>query len=538
MRCADTRLGFHVRVVGSCGPLGKWTPNMGLPMQTSAAEFPLWSAAATNLDEDDLIEYKYVICDNSGRPERWEERPNRAMSLSKLAECNVCPGKERVMVIETFNMGDEPDAKRFQNAVTGMGTTASVRGVSGSGRISSKCGLSEMAQAGEGGAEAGEDLFAPTIRERSSSMSLLSGVPTAQGPLTTGMRRTSFGNSQGLLAGVDAHEEEPGDNEPSSAKGGQPAASGLQGMAREESCSNLFLGTEEEEEDFAHLPEFEDQYALVGNGPLGEGTFGLVWRCSPKSAIAAGAQEHRAAKIVRKARLQPRDMRHLLGDEGEVKTHLKMKHPNIITLYQYFDEPLTVTLVLEYCEGGDLFDAIVREGRASRRGLQESASRRVMQHLLSALTYVHERRVVHRDIKCENILLQRCGVPHEQNVFKLCDFGFAATDKGDGFQDRLGSPDTVAPEVVVGQRYSTPADIWSSGVLLYMMLTATPPFYAPTDSEVLRRVRTGNYQLTDRVWESISAECKTLLRSLMTVDAAKRPTAPQALNMEWLTKTN
>merc|ERR1712107_40351 len=121
--------------------------------------------------------------------------------------------------------------------------------------------------------------------------------------------------------------------------------------------------------------------------------------------------------------------------------------------------------------------------------------------------YMHSQQIVHRDIKCENVLLSRVDVPLEENTFKLCDFGFAAVDRGQGLNDRLGSP-TVAPEVVCGHRYGAPVDIWSTGVLLYMMLSAMPPFYAATDSDVLRKVRTGNYSISGGIWEFISQTAK------------------------------
>merc|ERR1712048_957244 len=110
----------------------------------------------------------------------------------------------------------------------------------------------------------------------------------------------------------------------------------------------------------------------------------------------------------------------------------------------------------EYCRGGDLFDEIVRQAKVEgRSGFTEPAAAIVTQHVMSALAYMHEHSIVHRDIKCENILLKHIEIPIEQNVFKLCDFGFAAHDRGEGLCDRLGSPDTVAPEVVAGSRYST-----------------------------------------------------------------------------------
>ena len=108
-------------------------------------------------------------------------------------------------------------------------------------------------------------------------------------------------------------------------------------------------------------------------------------------------------------------------------------------------------------------------------------------HLLSALHFLHSQPVVHRDVKCENVLLAKENVPPELNVFKLCDFGFAARPRAPSYRltTRMGSPDTVAPEVVRGEAYWTPVDCWAAGVLLYMSLSATPPFYAQSDAEAL-----------------------------------------------------
>lgn len=306
---------------------------------------------------------------------------------------------------------------------------------------------------------------------------------------------------------------------------------------REASCSMLFA--EDCDDDEFNIgdkqQEFNDKYTLLGEGPLGEGTFGLVWRCERKKVrMRAPEPEERAAKIVRKATLQPHDMRYLLGEDGEVRTHLTMKHPHIVQLFEYFDEPQTVTLVLEYCRGGDLFDAIVKQKRSSGRGLLEYQASIVSRDLLSAVEYMHGQSVVHRDIKCENVLLHKVGVPIQENIFKLCDFGFAVHDRGEGLCDRLGSPDTVAPEVVIGARYGAPVDIWSVGVLVYMMLSATPPFFASSDQEVLRKVRAGQYSLSGGIWDSVATPPKNMIASFMIVEPRHRQTAAQALRCEWL----
>jgi serine/threonine protein kinase len=246
--------------------------------------------------------------------------------------------------------------------------------------------------------------------------------------------------------------------------------------------------------------DFCDRYAVLNDQkPLGEGTFGQVFLCRRRrtgpcadkgstnrqrnnfrsgDAAAGGSEEQRAAKVVRKARLQTEELRCLIGEDGEVKTHQAMRHKHIVTLFEYFDEPMTVTLVLEYCAGGDLFDAIIGQRKVGQRGLTEQAAAVATRHLLSALAYMHKQKVVHRDIKCENVLLRSLGVPLEENIYKLCDFGFAARTNGDAnsLYARIGSPNTVAPEVVAGKGYGVAVDVWSTGAVLYMMLSATAPF--------------------------------------------------------------
>jgi len=188
--------------------------------------------------------------------------------------------------------------------------------------------------------------IAPTVRDRCASKALLSS--SEQDPTALPSPESE---SEGYAAAGPAVEWMKRKEE--------------DGLMREESCSQLFLeGLDEETEELAQR-EFEDRYSMLGDGPLGEGTFGLVWRCAPKQTIVSTEIQERAAKIVRKSRLNEREMKLLLGPDGEVRTHITMKHVNIVELYEYFDEPNTVTLVLEYCRGGDLFDAIVNQKKTN-----------------------------------------------------------------------------------------------------------------------------------------------------------------------------
>mmetsp|Transcript_111625 Transcript_111625/g.360179 ORF Transcript_111625/g.360179 Transcript_111625/m.360179 type:complete len:427 (+) Transcript_111625:630-1910(+) len=276
---------------------------------------------------------------------------------------------------------------------------------------------------------------------------------------------------------------------------------------------------------------FSACYSLVGDRPIGEGSFACVWRCVP----AKGGSDELAAKVVSKSKLQPRDFKNLLGPHGEIETHLSLNHPHIVSLIEFFDEPEAVIMVMECCHGGDLFDAIDGAARSSGRGLSEAATARMMQHLLSALACIHQMRIVHRDLKAENVLLSLAGVPAEENIYKLCDFGFAARDSasGNGLADRVGSPFSVAPEVIEGKAYGCAVDLWSAGVLMFMALSSRPPFDAPTSPEVLRLVSCATYSLDGPLWESVSAPCKKLLTSLLTKTPGWRPSAQKALTHPW-----
>lgn len=154
--------------------------------------------------------------------------------------------------------------------------------------------------------------------------------------------------------------------------------------------------------------------------------------------------------------------------------------------------------------------------------------------MLSGIEYLHSLKVVHRDLKCENVLLAKRGVCLQDNVLKICDFGFSAFDHGAGLTDRVGSPDYVAPEVLGGQTYSFPVDLWAMGVIFYMMLSAKSPFAARNDVEVLRKVRAGRYTFSSCKWSGVSDRAKATIASLLVLKPALRPDAPGASSFPWL----
>eukprot|EP00928_Gymnodinium_smaydae_P100458 TRINITY_DN9860_c0_g1_i2.p1 TRINITY_DN9860_c0_g1~~TRINITY_DN9860_c0_g1_i2.p1 ORF type:complete len:599 (-),score=111.32 TRINITY_DN9860_c0_g1_i2:66-1862(-) len=571
LTCNDTRMGQHVRVVGSCAKLGNWSPSEGLLLHTSALEFPIWHSAESvggvvlnntsdplNLPKDEVIEYKYVICGKDGKKPKWEERPNRVLHIADLLKRGVL-SRNQCYVTEAFNALDV-DGQRFSSGLMKRTSSSKIgrskleetgglaptrRRSLQNGAMPSVSSLDAMApQSPQGSmadvqAVAQAHQLAQEPQQQHENASLKEQEEPRERP-SVSLLPAATGDVQAFGEDIQRSQSASRLPETIDAEAIPPASSpdaATSSMVREESWSGLFLGEEYEEEPDLQEQEFEEKYQLLGEGPLGEGTFGLVWRCRQKSVVVEddGEKYERAAKIVRKQRLHPRDLVYLLGEDGEVKTHMGLKHTNIVELYEVFDELKQVTLVLEYCRGGDLFDAITRKKKSDGRPLTEKQAAVVTQHLLHALEYLHARQIVHRDMKCENVLLWRVGVPLEQNTFKLCDFGFAAHDRGQGLCDRLGSPDTVAPEVLDQTgRYGVAVDIWSLGVLVYMMLAARPPFFGQTDADVLSKVKVGSFNMAGPLWETISSHPKEFLKSTINISQRSRPTASQALQHDWL----
>jgi len=286
---------------------------------------------------------------------------------------------------------------------------------------------------------------------------------------------------------------------------------------------------------------FESSYELIGQKPLESGTFGAVWCCRARSKGGRqdlASEESYAVKRIDKTKLEERDFRLLFGcpgREGEISIHLLQQHPNIVRLFDMFDDRQIVSLVLELCRGGDLFSYIVKQHQKNNTGLPEKAVAGVARQLLSAMEFLHCQCIVHRDVKCENLLLNQEGLQPEDTTYKLCDFGFAArVPSGGQLHSVLGSPQTVAPEVLRKRPYSYPSDMWSTGVLLYIAFRGKEPFFAESMPLVVKKVLAGTYDLSGGAWAAVSADAKVLVGRLMSVDPFSRLTAANALHCEWL----
>lgn len=253
---------------------------------------------------------------------------------------------------------------------------------------------------------------------------------------------------------------------------------------------------------------------------LGEGASAVVLRGIHKATGVV-----RAAKKILKAGVQD-----LVSFRQEVAIMKIMDHPNIIRLFETFEDQSHVYLVMECCQGGELFDRIVQA-----KYLSEPDTAVVMQDVLRAVHYMHGQDITHRDLKPENFLLFTKGPTHD-NVLKLIDFGTArtCTPKQTLFT-KVGTSYYIAPQVLL-RRYGRECDIWSAGAIMYTLLSGKPPFAGKNDHDVLMKVRTGRYTLEGPVWQGISKAAKDLIRMLLNMVPRARFTAKQALDHAWIKK--
>jgi len=254
---------------------------------------------------------------------------------------------------------------------------------------------------------------------------------------------------------------------------------------------------------------------------LGEGGFGTVQRGQDKRT-----DRWHAVKCVRK-RGGKDD--HRLQEEIEIMRVLD--HPHIVRLVESFEDHKYCHLVLELCEGGELLEQIIQA-----RFFTEATAAKYIKQMLLAVNYLHQNHIMHRDLKPENWLLAtKEGLG--KSPLKLIDFGISRRFKpGVPARTKAGTPNYVAPEVLSG-RYDEKADIWSLGVITYVLLTGTHPFLGKTTKEVMQKVKQGNVSIEGGNWRKISDAAKSFVRSSLQKSPALRHSALKALGDRWLGAT-
>lgn len=195
-----------------------------------------------------------------------------------------------------------------------------------------------------------------------------------------------------------------------------------------------------------------------------------------------------------------------------------MDHPNILKMYEWFETESHVYMVTELATGGELFDEIIARGK-----LTEADAQVLLKQVLTCINYCHTRGVMHRDLKPENILLE---ANKKMSDIKLIDFGFSVKfGPGKNFTKQVGTPYYIAPEIL-GGNYDNEADIWSIGVITYIVLSGLPPFNGFTNEEIIQKIKVGKFNFIPiKNWTHISEAAKDFITGLLTKNAKNRPTA-------------
>jgi calcium-dependent protein kinase len=251
--------------------------------------------------------------------------------------------------------------------------------------------------------------------------------------------------------------------------------------------------------------------------PLGSGSFGTV-----RKAVHKLTGQPRAIKILKKAD----------QDENkfflEVEILAKLSHPNIMQIFEFYDDSKNFYIVSEICSGGELFDKISEQGVFT-----EKETSVIIKQILSAVFYSHKNNIVHRDLKPENILLDD---KSENPILKIIDFGGARYfSKNKKMSQISGTPYYIAPEVL-NESYDEKCDIWSCGVILYILLCGYPPFNGESDLDIMKAVKVGKYDFPKEEWDCVSEEAKDLIKNMLKYSPKDRYSAEQCLSHKWFKK--
>ncbi|CAG9317507.1 unnamed protein product [Blepharisma stoltei] len=270
-------------------------------------------------------------------------------------------------------------------------------------------------------------------------------------------------------------------------------------------------------ESAIHETQIESVYIL--GKVIGSGNYGVV-----REAYPIGSNSKVAIKIIQKSSNLSKDRLKKLNREVEI---LKIvSHPNIIRFYDAYEDTNIISIVTEYCSGGELGQKIIKIGHFT-----ESQSRPLVHQILMAINYLHNNRIVHRDIKPENFLLESQKGDFE---IKLIDFGFAKKFRNlKHLHSVSGTSYYIAPEVLRGS-YNYKCDLWSAGIIMYQILCGQLPFYSRRLSEAFKKIKIGRFDKECDSWKAISHAGRDLIKKLICMNPSSRLSAKEALDHDWL----
>ena len=257
---------------------------------------------------------------------------------------------------------------------------------------------------------------------------------------------------------------------------------------------------------------------------IGKGGFGRVYKVRHKLS-----NQFRAMKIIKcKADNPHSNSTEILKQINILKT---LDHPNIIKIYEFYSTDKYIYIINELCTGGELFNKIVEV-----KYFTESTACFIMRQLLSAVAYCHDKGVIHRDLKPENILIENSEEKDKEYFhIKIIDFGTCEILKKKKLTEQIGTSFYIAPEVLKNG-YNEKCDLWSCGVILYILLCGSPPFYGKNEKEIFQKILDGNVNFKHKIWNKISDDAKNLVIKLLQVDPSKRLSAAEALEDDWFKK--
>ncbi|KAL0921694.1 hypothetical protein M5K25_008794 [Dendrobium thyrsiflorum] len=257
----------------------------------------------------------------------------------------------------------------------------------------------------------------------------------------------------------------------------------------------------------------------LGN-ELGRGEFGITYLCIDKDT-----GEKFACKSISKKKLRTAVDIEDVRREVQIMRHMP-PHPNVVSLKDTFEDDNAVHIVMELCEGGELFDRIVARGHYTER-----AAAAVTKTIVEVVQVCHKHGVMHRDLKPENFLFANI---KETAALKVIDFGLSVDFKpGEHFSEIVGSPYYMAPEVLK-RNYGPEIDVWSAGVILYILLCGVPPFWAETEQGVAQAIIRSVIDFKRDPWPKVSDTAKDLVKKMLDPDPKRRLTAQEVLDHPWL----
>ncbi|KAL8269986.1 hypothetical protein Esti_006086 [Eimeria stiedai] len=476
-------------VVGAHEKIGCWDPRRALVLSTDSILFPMWHTGEVELSEPVTIEYKFIIKRANGNVE-WEAFPNnrtaelRANTLSHIQ--NVW-GSLATASITCFPLCTEPEYPPAAAAAAAEQLDArGVQTARETGEVSFS--TSDFNSISEAGPSVGASSAAQSPGLKAAAAAAQDAAGPSQPPTPYSELVSSLPSPHISSACTEAADE---------AGGG--------GVVRVPLRRSAFI--------LANTGPISDYYVV--DRTIGRGTWGEV-----KLVIDRQTKARRAAKKIPKCYIE--DVERF---RQEIDIMKSLDHPNIVRLFETFEDLTDFYLVMEYCSGGELFDRLIDSGV-----LTESLACTIMKQILAAVAYCHMHRVAHRDLKPENFLFL---TDQPNSPMKLIDFGLAARFKpGSPMRTRAGTPYYVSPQVLEG-RYGPECDVWSAGVMMYILLCGYPPFNAPSDRGIMNKVRAGHYTFPDAEWSKVSLQAKDLISRLLDRHPRTRISAEQAIRHQW-----